>query len=93
MDTLNFINNYFMNRETFKEKVLENKVPDSWYSINNGTKLDSYILIENKNYWEFFYNDERGETSLWTVFENEDLALDYMWKKIEQNIRLFNWNK
>jgi hypothetical protein len=64
-----------------------------WYSINNGVKLDSYILIDNKSYWEFFYFDERGETSMWTIFDNEDKALDYLWVQIERNIKLFKWNK
>lgn len=82
-----------MTKNLFKEKIYQNNVPDSWYSINEGIKLDSYILIKNKDYWDFFYCDERGETSLHRIFENENLALDFLWEKIEQNIKLFKWNK
>lgn len=82
-----------MNIETFRKKAIENKIPESWYSINNGVKFNACILVDNKSYWESFYFDEKGETHNLHLFSNEEEALDYLWKQIERMMLLYKWNK
>lgn len=82
-----------MDIKTFKEKTIANKIPDSWYSINNGVKFNACILVDNKSYWESFYFDEKGETHNLNLFSNEDEALDYLWKQIERMMLLYKWNR
>lgn len=82
-----------MNIETFKKKAIANKIPESWYSINNGVKFNACILVDNKSYWESFYFDEKGETHNLHLFSNEEEALDYLWKQIERMMLLYKWNK
>lgn len=82
-----------MNIETFRKKAIANKIPESWYSINNGVKFNACILVDNKSYWESFYFDEKGETHNLHLFSNEEEALDYLWKQIERMMLLYKWNK
>ncbi len=80
-----------MKIEDFKLKIEKYKIPDGWYSINNGVKFNACILIDNKSYWECFHFDERGEYHNWTILNNEEEALDFLWKEMEENMRIFNW--
>ena len=82
-----------MNIETFRKKAIVNKIPESWYSINNGVKFNACILVDNKSYWESFYFDEKGETHNLHLFSNEEEVLDYLWKQIERMMLLYKWNK
>ncbi|WP_445734762.1 hypothetical protein [Mariniflexile sp.] len=81
-----------MDIKSFKEKIIKNKIPDSWYSINNGVKFNACILIEHSSYWESFYFDEKGESHNLRLFSNEVEALDYLWTEIENMIKLYHWD-
>ncbi len=81
---------------TFKEfsnNINEKSIPESWYSIDNGVKFNASILINNKSYWEFFDYDEMGEKHNWKILNNEEEALDFLWKQMERKMILFNRNK
>ena len=82
-----------MDIKTFREKIIENRIPNSWYSINDGVKFNACILVDNKSYWESFYFDEKGESHNLHLFSSEDEALEYLWKQIERMMILYNWNK
>jgi hypothetical protein len=80
-----------MKIEDFNLKIEKHKMPNSWYSINDGMKFNASILLDNKTYWESFYYDEKGETNNLHLFSNEDEALDYLWGEIEDMIKLYHY--
>ncbi len=70
------------------EKLLrEHKVSKSLYSINEDLKPNAYNLFETEGKWIFFFLDERGERSLINEFNSGDHAYDFLWEKIENELR------
>lgn len=78
-----------MNIDQLKEKLFTNNVPERWYSLDEGLKPDACILFKNYSNWEFFYLDEKGNRHEYKVFANDEEAFDYLWKKIEYQLRVF----
>ena len=78
-----------MIRKELNKKLYEHNVPERWYSINEGLKPDACILYKNYLKWEFFYLNERGEKHDYKIFHNEEDAYDYLWKKMEYQLRIF----
>ena len=78
-----------MDLQELREKLIENNVPGRWYSLNEGLKPDACILFEN--YWvcEFFYLDEKGNKFDMRVFKNSEEAFEFLWKKMEKQLRIF----
>ncbi|MDI3322370.1 hypothetical protein [Pinibacter soli] len=78
-----------MNLIELKDKLYWNNVPERWYSLNEGLKADACILYKNYSTWEFFYLDERGERHDYRIFNNDDEAFDFLWKKMEYQLAVF----
>ena len=83
---------------TLKKRLNEEKIPNSWYSINEICGCDIFVLrkVKNRNqyydvYWEFFYVDERGgENNAYKRFYVESDAYKYFLDKLiecKQNFR------
>lgn len=71
-----------MNINELKKILVEKKIPSKWYSINGYLEPDAFILREiEKNYWEFFYMDERGgQDNDFQIFGSENDACEYLLK-------------
>lgn len=78
-----------MNLIELKDKLYWNNIPDRWYSLNEGLKPDACILYKNYLKWEFFYLDEKGDKHDFRIFDNENDAFDYLWKKMESQLEIF----
>ncbi len=72
-----------MNLKTLQEKIMQNDVPERWYSIDNGLKPDACIIYKNYSTWECFYLDERGNRDFYTICTSDEDAYDWLWSKIE----------
>ncbi len=77
-----------MNFKDLEIKLRENNVPERWYGINE-LKSDACILYQNYLKWEFFYLDEKGDRNDFKIFLNEDDACNYLWDKIEYQLKIF----
>ena len=73
-----------MNCKELIEILNKENIPKNWYSINDFLKPDAYILREIvKDYWEFFYMDERGgQDNDFQIFGSEDDACKYLLKTL-----------
>ena len=78
-----------MNLTELKIKLQENNVPERWYSLDDGLKPDACILYKNYSVWEFFYLDERGGRNDHKIFKIEEDAFEYLWQKMEYQLRIF----
>ncbi len=78
-----------MNLEDLKEKLSVNNIPLRWYSLNDGLKPDACILMENYGVWEFFYLDEKGNRLDMRFFYSAEEAYEFLWKKMENQLRIF----
>lgn len=79
-----------MNINELRKKLDYYNVPQHWYSLNDGLKPDACILFKNYSIWEYFYLDERGEKHEYKIFNNEESAFDFFWKKMEYQLAVFN---
>lgn len=84
-----WINRTVMDFFELKDKLYWGNVPERWYSLNEGLKPDAYILCKNYFKWESFYLDERGERHDYRIFDNEQDAYDYLWKKMKYQLDVF----
>lgn len=75
-----------MNLEELKAKIIDNRVPESWYSIDDGLKPDACILYKNHSIWEYFYMDEKGDRHDFSFFYKEEEAFDHLWEKLESQL-------
>lgn len=66
-----------MTESELKIELNKLKVPEEWYSINEGIKFDAYILNKIYYFWEYFYFDERGEKNEYKKFDNENDACNF----------------
>ncbi len=78
-----------MNLAELKEKLIIGNIPKSWYSLDEGLKPDACILHKNYSLWEYFYLDEKGGRHELTIFSNEKEAFDFLWKKMEDQAKIF----
>lgn len=78
-----------MNLSELKNKLYKNNVPERWYSLDEGLKPDACILYKNYSKWEFFYLDEKGNKYDYKIFQNDEDAYDYLWKKMEYQLEIF----
>lgn len=76
-----------MDIRKLKKKLVENNIPESWYSLDEGLKPDACILYKNYSRWEYFYLDERGGRNDYKVFYSEEKAFDHLWKKMEYQLK------
>ena len=69
-----------MNCKELVEVLNNEKIPKTWYSINDFLEPDAFILRKiEENYWEFFYMDERGgQNNDFQIFGSEEDACKYM---------------
>jgi hypothetical protein len=78
-----------MNLIELKQKLVENRVPKAWYSLDEGLKPDACILFKNYSVWEYFYLDERGGRNDLKFFKNEEEAFDFLWQQMESELKTF----
>ena len=69
------------------DKIKENKVPSSLYSINQGLRPNAYVIHENYGIWEFFFLDERGARNNQRAFSSAESAYDYLWERLLFELR------
>jgi hypothetical protein len=72
-----------MTLEELQQKLKENKIHESAYSLDDGIGPNKMVLYRNYHRWEIFYISERGERSITTTFYNEAEACDFFWSKFE----------
>lgn len=78
-----------MDLNELKKRLYKSNVPERWYSIDEGLKPDACILYKNYSKWEFFYLDEKGNRTDYRIFDNDDEAYEYLWKKMEYQLKIF----
>lgn len=78
-----------MTLDQLKANIQNYKIPEGWYSINEGLKWDAYILSKTNSYWEYFYNDEKGNQDDITIFQSEEDAFDFLWNKLKYQFDYF----
>jgi len=72
-----------------KNRLHENSVPERWYSLDEGLKPDACIIYKNYAKWECFYFDERGNKSDYEVFNKDEEAYEYLWRKMEYLLKFY----
>ena len=78
-----------MKLEELKEKLKQHNVPESMCSIDDGLKLEAYVIINNYGIWEcFFYT--RGEREDYISAGNEEIAYDWLWRHVEEEMKFYN---
>lgn len=82
-----------MKKSDLLDMLKKNQVPESWYSLDDGLKMDAFVIIENYSCWEFFYLDEKGDRQDFHLFSREEEAYDYLWSKIDYDLRVFRGKK
>jgi hypothetical protein len=71
-----------MNRQELKQRLIEENVIESAYSLESGLAGEQYVLSdEGGGNWSVFYN-ERGQRIGHRKFNSEDEACAYMLKVI-----------
>jgi hypothetical protein len=78
-----------MQIQELKNKLYQNNVPERWYSLNDGLKPDACIIYKNYSNWECFYLDEKGDKHDYKIFQKDEDAYDYLWKKMEYQLSVF----
>ncbi len=78
-----------MDLTTLKNKLRENKVPESWYSLYDGLKGNAWMLWEIHGMWEVYYMDERGGQMEDNrhLFISEETACDFLWEKMANALK------
>ena len=76
-----------MTIQELKHNIKLNNIPDRLYSLNEGLKPDAYIIFENYSKWEYYYLDERGNQIDKLEFNNSSDAYDYLWSKLEIELK------
>jgi hypothetical protein len=79
-----------MNLDELKARLYKANVPERWYSLDEGLKADACILYKNYSKWECFYLDEKGDRHDYRVFDEDEQAYEYLWKKMERQLAVFN---
>lgn len=78
-----------MNIKKLKEVLESMVVPDWWYAINEGLKIDALVLYENYMFWEYFYYSEKGERIDHKIFTTESEAYLYLLGRIKTQLTTF----
>lgn len=78
-----------MTLEQLKKKLIDSKVPENWYSLDEGLKPDSLIIYKNYSRWEFFYLDEKGDKYDYKVFSDERDACEHLWEKMKYQLSIY----
>ncbi len=79
-----------MTESELKIELNKLKVPEEWYSINEGIKFDAYILNKIYYFWEYFYFDERGEKNEYKKFDNENDACNFFLEKLKREMEIYH---
>jgi hypothetical protein len=71
-----------VNIQELGRKLDDNRIPKSWYLINDGTKSDTHILEEYIGLWKYYYLDEKGNIRNECHFKAESDACQYFYDKL-----------
>ncbi|MFS0749854.1 hypothetical protein [Oceanobacillus sp. 1P07AA] len=67
-----------------EQKLQEINVPKDIYSIlKGGLPNEQYCITKDGDNWEVYYS-ERGKKSGLKIFDDEDKACEYFYKKVEK---------
>lgn len=71
-----------MKIKELEQKLLGINVPIDIYSIlKGGLPNEQYCITKDGDNWEVYYS-ERGNKSGLKIFDDEDMACDYFYKKL-----------
>lgn len=76
-----------MKYEALINNLEKNQVPKELFSLNEGLKPNAHILTKIYNYWEYFFLDEKGDRYGLRTFSNDELAFDYLWEELLDEIK------
>jgi len=72
-----------VNRTELIKKLDDLDVPKSFYDLDGNLISDRIILYNSYNDWIVFYLDERGNRHDQNVFDSEEKALNYIFKRFD----------
>jgi hypothetical protein len=72
-----------MTQEDLHQKLEQNKIPPSWYSLNEGLKIDAFNIAEVDGAWECFYYSETGEKNNSIIVDDAEKAYHWLWQKVK----------
>ncbi|OLP67052.1 hypothetical protein BACPU_04110 [Bacillus pumilus] len=71
-----------MKLKELEQKLIEINVPDYVYSIlKGGLPNEQYCLAKDGANWEVYYSERGNKTGL-KIFEDEETACEYFYKKV-----------
>lgn len=79
-----------MNKE---ELILELKllgIKEANYSLNEGLKINAYIIESLDGVWRFFYFDEKGNETSIMLLKSKTEAYNYLLDKVKEDIEFYN---
>lgn len=73
-----------MTKEEFTTKVESLKIAKNRYSIEDGMRADSYLLVNNYSILQIYYIDERGGQNLINQFLDEGEAYNCLYELLTE---------
>jgi len=82
-----------MNIQELKEKLINIGIREDFYSLSGGLPSEAYCIGKTNLGWEVYYS-ERGNKNKLKIFNNENNACDYFYKRItSDSVVMENLNK
>lgn len=72
-----------MTKEEFVERANHEQIPIGWYSLEGGMPHDRLCIQKTTAGWEVYYS-ELGKMFIEQVFESENDAYDYLYKRLKE---------
>ena len=77
-----------MTKSELKSELNKINVPKEHYSLNEGIKVDAYIVEKYNDIWRYYYFDEKGQGSDLNLFKSEEDAYIYLLKEFKEQLKL-----
>ncbi|MNJ72281.1 hypothetical protein D3C77_689120 [compost metagenome] len=77
-----------MKIKELEQKLIEINVPEDVYSIlKGGHPNEQYCINRDGDNWEFYYSERGNKTGL-KMFNDEDAACEYFYKKVAKYAKI-----
>jgi hypothetical protein len=78
-----------MKIKELEKKLIETNVPKDIYSIlKGGLPNERYCITKDGDNWEVYYSERGNKTGL-KIFDDEEIACKYFYKKVEKYAKIY----